>query len=170
MKAKQQGYTKLYDYVVDHYLPRVSGSELKLLIVIIKQTIGWNKKRDRISHGFFMKKTALARRSVTCGISSLEKKRMIRISDSSGNVLDAHQRKYRNTIYYELVRPKAEIANPKANNAHTKAKSAFTQRHYLPITIDTHNRKKKGSLKTIKKQTDDERLADIYQNYRPPSS
>lgn len=161
MKPRPQGFTKLYDCFVDMYLPEINGSELKLLIIILRQTIGWNKKRDRISHRFFMKKTALSRRSVTQGIASLEHKKMIRIMDCQGNILNAHLRKYCDAIYYEPVFPKAEITSQKEKNAFIKAEKASSTRHYLPITIDRHKRHKEGNEITTRK-TDAERLAEIF--------
>lgn len=146
-------FTKLYDYVIESYLPCCSGAEFKLLVVIIKQTVGWQKKRDRISHFYYMKKTALSRRSVTRGVQGLEQKKMIRITNKEGQILKTQFRKYETDLYYEVLTPKAKMTT-------SKDKKALVQRPNWHITIDRDNRQQKGN-QSIQKQSDQERITSI---------
>ena len=71
--------------VVDKYLRELTGSEAKLLLVVIRQTYGWvdtkiggRKMRDRISHGQFIKKAGLSRRAVSSGVEGCLRKGSLR--------------------------------------------------------------------------------------------
>jgi hypothetical protein len=43
MKQRQSGFTKFDNYFLDHVLPRVSGVEWKIISIIIRGTVGWQK-------------------------------------------------------------------------------------------------------------------------------
>src|SRR5690349_13740043 len=81
--------------LVDTHLPLLTESELKLILVIIRQTNGWvdkrtglRKTRDRISHGQFIKKTGLCRRIISKTLQSLIEKNLIQVTCQYGNTLD----------------------------------------------------------------------------------
>lgn len=91
--------------VVDRYFPILTGAEITILIVIIRQTHGWvdkrtgrRKTRDWISHNQFMKKTGLSRRGISKIIQSLESKGLITITDQYGNPIENRRGQWR--IYY----------------------------------------------------------------------
>lgn len=151
MSLKRQGYTKFPDFILDSYQPQLSGAEFKVLAVIVRQTIGWNKKRDRLSQGFIMKKTRLSRRAVSSSVIRLEVLGMVRVSDQCNHSLSPEHRKYRNDLFFEII-------PPNANNALANAKYTTSSMHYLHITRDTHN-----TQKTVhsNKQSDHERINEI---------
>ncbi len=79
-----QRTTQVPNVVFDSMLPILTYAELKILLVIIRQTYGWINKRtgkrkvyDRITYGQFIKKTGLSRRSVSSAVTSLAKKGFI---------------------------------------------------------------------------------------------
>jgi phage replication O-like protein O len=81
--------TQVPNFIFDHYLAELPMAELKVLLVIIRQTLGWmdmktgqRKARDRISHSQFMTKTGLSRRSIITAIQSLQQRKMITITDT----------------------------------------------------------------------------------------
>lgn len=92
----------------DQHLPNLSESELKVLLVVIRQTYGWmNKKtgkrkvRDRISHSQFIQKTGLSRRIISQAIQSLVRRGLLVISDYEKNILQTPQeRKGKLYLYY----------------------------------------------------------------------
>ena len=91
--------------VVDRYFPILTGAEITILIVIIRQTHGWvdqrtgkRKTRDWISHSQFMQKTGLSRRVISTVVQSLVSKRLIAVTDQYGNVIEDRRGKYR--VYY----------------------------------------------------------------------
>lgn len=151
-----QGFTKVSDILLDIWLPKLSEAELKLLLTIIRQTIGWNKQRDRISHSQFQKKTGLSPRSITKAVESLSSRDFIKITDPTGKELSPKHRKYRSDIHYEptdFTKAKAEIISAQLDN---------TPMHNMPITIykDRQQETRRISSK-FKKQTDTERVECI---------
>ena len=53
--------------------------ELKILLVIVRKTLGWRKESDWISYGQFEKATGIDRRNISRVIRSLEKKGIIEV-------------------------------------------------------------------------------------------
>ena len=149
-----KGYTKISDLLIDTWLSKLSEAELKTLIIIIRQTIGWNKKRDRISHQQFKKKSGLSARSITTAIESLSYRNFIKISDASGTILTANERRYKSHIYYEatdFTKAKSQLIMAKLDNTTTQN---------LPLTIYNTNKQQETPLKAfeIKKQSEQERI------------
>ena len=102
--------TQVPNIIFDHYLPRLTEAELKVLLIIIRQTYGWIDKRtgkrkakDRISQRQFMGKTALSRRVVSKAIKSLISKGLIKVTNYKGQSLHkAEDRKGRAFMLYSI--------------------------------------------------------------------
>jgi len=80
--------------VLDNYLPSLTGAELKILLVIIRQTNGWvnrsntgRKQRDRISHRQFICKTGLCSRIISQTLQKLTEKGLICVSNGDRELL-----------------------------------------------------------------------------------
>lgn len=103
-----KNFTKTPNILFDHFLKELNTSELKILLVIIRQTNGWidrktkrHKERDRITYNQFISKTGLSRRIISVAINSLFDRQLIEITDSSGKVLKLpNERKGIYPIYY----------------------------------------------------------------------
>ncbi len=149
---KHTGFTKVPDVILDSWMARLSGAELKIILTIIRQTIGWNKDIDRISHSQFIKKTGLSQRAITQAIQSLEKQNLIHITDPFGKPLSPPQRRYRTEIYYKT------LDFTKAKSTITKAQNNHIQRQKVPLTIYSNNRQQETDLSSFKKQSDQERM------------
>lgn len=161
---KTQGYTKVSDVLIDSWLTDLTEAELKTLLIIIRQTTGWNKPRDRISHSQFIKKTGLSQRSITSAIESLSHRNFIHITNPIGTELTAQERRYREYIYYTPT----DFTNAKSTI--TNAKSSSIQRQNLPVTIYNNNKQQETDMSSsetppqhLKKQSDQERLNCIEQ-------
>jgi hypothetical protein len=97
--------------VVFEYMPTLSEAELKLYLVILRQTLGWqtgkNKARkvyDWISASQFQKKAGLSRRAITTALASLTHRNLILIADEHGTVLHTPQsRKGKTRLYYRVA-------------------------------------------------------------------
>lgn len=96
---------------VFEYIPSLSEAELKLYLVILRQTLGWksgkNKERkvfDWISSSQFQKKTGLSRRAIGTALGSLTYRNLILIADEHGSVLHTPQsRKGKTRLYYRVA-------------------------------------------------------------------
>ena len=101
--------TQVPNVLFDEYLQTLNLAELKLLLVIIRQTNGWidkrtgkRKARDRISHRQFISRTKLSRRVISSTIQALVMKGLVLVTDPQGIVLEMPgQRKGRQYLYYE---------------------------------------------------------------------
>ncbi len=91
MKYKKT--TQIPNIVLAQYLRTLSASELKILLVILRQAYGWRKTRDRISYSQFMEKTGYSRRILTKAIQSLKNKGLITITGRKGNTLNSRTRR-----------------------------------------------------------------------------
>lgn len=88
----------------------LNGEELKLILVIIRQTYGWidtktgkRKQRDRISHNQFKEKTGLCSRIISKALQNLVSRGLITISDQKGNMLHStEERKGNPKLYFSL--------------------------------------------------------------------
>ena len=82
----------------DDLLPTLSKSELKVLLVVVRQTNGWKRKhsnqrklRDRITKSQFVVKTGLSKKSISDAIASLVAKQVLVVSDRDFNVLSSSE-------------------------------------------------------------------------------
>ena len=133
--------TQVPNVIFDKYLPSLTVAELKVLLVVIRQTFGWidlrtgkRKKRDRITQSQFMFKTGLSRRIVSSAIKSLCDRGLIRVTDYEGNVLlTTGERKGKLYLFYSI--------HPVQNYAVTSAKSvpalvqksAYNKTNYIKL-------------------------------------
>ena len=88
--------TQVLNLILVHFLKHLTAAELKILLVIIRQTYGWidkstgyRKSKDRISQSQFVTKTGLCKRIITKALQSLVSKGIIIITDQAGNLLHA---------------------------------------------------------------------------------
>ncbi|MBK6545745.1 MAG: replication protein [Saprospiraceae bacterium] len=106
-----QQTTQVPNILFDKYLPNLSESELKIILIIIRQTAGWintktgfRKSKDRLSISQFISKTNLSRRVVSSTISKLVNKGLICISCQNGNSLhNAEDRKGKYSMFFSLT-------------------------------------------------------------------
>ena len=114
----------------DAYLKVLKPAELKVVLTIIRQTIGWQKDRDWISTSQFVKKTGLSRKAVYGAIEQLIARGLIAVMDSEGRILDsANSRKGKTRLYFHCTLQKdkqtkmvskAKRHQPTASRAHVK--------------------------------------------------
>lgn len=64
MKITPPNHFQCPNDLVDHWLPHLSGVELKCLLVIIRKTFGWHKVRDRISLSQMVKLTGSTKSNI----------------------------------------------------------------------------------------------------------
>ncbi len=104
-----QNTTPVPNALFDVYLKDLKSAELKVLLVIIRQTLGWadrqgvlgRKERDWISSGQLQAKTGSSRRAISSATEILVKKELIEVLGDSGNPLnDPIQRKGKLRLYY----------------------------------------------------------------------
>lgn len=100
--------TYIPNEIFDIHLKSLTKAELKILLIILRQTNGWidkrtgkRKQRDRISHSQFMDKTGLCRRVVSEAVQSLLNKKLIQVTNVEGVPMEASARRGQCCLYYQ---------------------------------------------------------------------
>jgi len=97
----QSNTTPVPNVLFDYYLKELKLAELKILLVIIRQTSGWRdnytkskrKERDWISGSQLVLKTGSSMRAINEAIQVLVQKKLIDVLSFSGEVLDAPEKR-----------------------------------------------------------------------------
>lgn len=97
--------------IFDTFLPLLSKSELKVLLVITRQTNGWvdrrtglRKQLDWIAHSQFRQKTGLSHKSVSVALQGLIERGLIIATAFDGtSISNPGERQGKKRIYYGLV-------------------------------------------------------------------
>lgn len=99
--------TQVPNKLFDIHLKTLSVKELKVLLIVIRQTLGWidskgnRKKRDWMSQRFFANKTGLSPKSVSQGIEMLVSKGLIIATSEDGRELwRPNDRKGQGKVFY----------------------------------------------------------------------
>lgn len=79
--------TPISNILFDTFLPSLTHAQLKILLLVLRQTAGWNKSRDRMTYSQLMEKTGLSRRVIAKAIQSLIDKRLLVITDYQETIL-----------------------------------------------------------------------------------
>jgi len=156
--------TQIPNSVFDKYIPLLKPSEVIILLIILRQTIGWynpktkkRKVRDWISYKQFEKKSGLSRKTISQAIHKLVQSNLVLTTDSNHNLLQTPgQRKGKVCIYYQCLL----VCREKSNGSNVKKYSKH--RYNLPITklTPTKLNKQKGKS-AIKKISDADRILEI---------
>lgn len=101
-------FTPVPNAILDEHLGVLSVSELRVILIILRQTVGFinkytkqRKNTDWISHAFFLRKTGLSSKSVSLAIAGLIDKNLIIALDVKGTALtNPKDRKAKKRIYY----------------------------------------------------------------------
>jgi len=72
-----EGYVPIPNVYFDEYLAELSGAELKVLLAILRRTVGWRKESDAISLSQLEQMTGLDRKSVIAGLRGLTERGLI---------------------------------------------------------------------------------------------
>jgi hypothetical protein len=100
-------YTPVPNIIFDAYLPILKPTEVTLLLIIIRQTLGWvdrhtkrRKERDRLSGSQLRDKTGYSRRAISTAIHKLIEYQLVRVLDYRGNELASPQERQGKTCLY----------------------------------------------------------------------
>ena len=99
--------TYIPNILFDELLSSLTGSELKILLVILRKTNGWidaktgkRKERAQISYRQFQNKTGISKRSVIRAVNSLIVRNFVTATDFRGNVLTGENKQGNWCIFY----------------------------------------------------------------------
>lgn len=76
-------YTRIHNTILEKLIAaKLSTSELKLVLFLLRKTYGWNKKEDTLSYGQIAAAINIDRRNAISTVRSLAAKRVINIADA----------------------------------------------------------------------------------------
>ncbi len=94
-------------------MPSLSESEWRVLLVILRQTLGWidpasptgRKERDWITQSQFREKTGKSRDSISLAVASLVNQGLISVEDRAGGPLSTPKSRQNNRdrLYFRLL-------------------------------------------------------------------
>jgi len=152
--------TPVPNVLFDVHLKELKLAELKVLLIIIRQTLGWEDKRNKstrkemdwISNSQLVLKTGNSARAINDAISVLTAKNLIEVFSQSGEKLDSpEKRRGQQKLYYRLTNANPAIVetrgnereeyciteNPNANFAENLRKNISELTHKMRITRET---------------------------------
>jgi len=104
--------TAVPNTLFDVHLKELKMAELKVLLVVIRQTLGWSdkhsalgrKQRDWISNSQLLSRTGCSRRAICSATEALVTNGLVDVMDGGGNLLtQPSQRKGKTRLYYRLA-------------------------------------------------------------------
>lgn len=131
---RQPSTTPVPNVILDIYLKELNSAELKVLLIVIRQTLGWadrrgmfgRKETDWISGSQLRQKTGSSKRAITTAIDLLVRKKIIEILDEWGNVLKyPEERQGKTKLFYRLNQYVYHCVDNTRDNFPTNAK--FTE-------------------------------------------
>ncbi|MBK9722012.1 MAG: replication protein [Saprospiraceae bacterium] len=143
-----QQTTQVPNEIFDQYLPDLTEGELKILLIIIRQTNGWidkftgkRKTRDRITQSQFRIKTGLSKRIISKTLKSLSDKELIAISNQNNQLLkNSLDRKGKAILYYEIAPAHFMTSTSAQSDIRPVHKSAYNKTNYTKLNITKGNR------------------------------
>lgn len=103
--------TPVPNVIFDVHLRNLKSTELKVLMVIIRQTLGWSDKKalhgrkilDWISSSQLQEKTGCSRHAISSAIDGLVNQKLIEVFDEKMELLrEAFQRKGKQKLFFKV--------------------------------------------------------------------
>lgn len=140
--------TPVPNALFDILLPHLKYAELKVLMIVVRQTYGFvnpknNRQRkefDRMTISQIAKKSGCSKRAVNDAISMLSQNQLIDIRDHNGNILRSPEsRKGKYILYFSVTQ---NVRTP-------MEKFALKPTQKLRITKLTYLKQKENNIKTV---------------------
>lgn len=108
----KRGWTPFPNSLIDLYMPKLSDTEWRVLVIIVRQTLGWQHRhsgkrrvRDSLSHRQLKERTGRQSAAISFAIEALSSNGLITVRDDKGLLLDSprQRRRAKATLYFELA-------------------------------------------------------------------
>lgn len=140
--VKRVGTTPIPNGLLDRVMPTLRDTELRVLLVVVRQTLGWQegpdpsrrKERDWLTQSQLMRRTGRASEAVSAAVDGLVRARLIEVQDKWGKALTtpAERRRYLGKLYYRLQSEFVNDSQCLPENEHAKpntTKQTVTQKY-----------------------------------------
>lgn len=103
--------------MLDEWLPIMTGAEIKVIMVIARQTYGWHKESEWISYSQFTSKTGLNQDSISTALKNLKINGYIEVYDKEGKKLLEKPLSGRRQLYYRINYKNSEKTSKDEKNS-----------------------------------------------------
>lgn len=94
--------TQVPNVIIDN-MDKFSNAEFRILLVIVRKTIGWHKETDYIAYSQFIKYTGVkSNKTISVAINNLVKYGFVSRVTKSGKTLDPMPKGFRGKVFYTL--------------------------------------------------------------------
>ena len=124
------GTTPVPTVLLDKVMPELRDTELRVLLVVVRQTLGWQvgkdprlrKERDWLTQSQLMRRTGRASGAVARAVDALVRRGLIDVLDGAERplVTAAERRRCLGRLYYRLHRPEEGTEATPAKREHAK--------------------------------------------------
>ena len=104
--SQQVSYIPVPSVYLDEVMPWLTDTEWRVLLVVIRQTLGWNKERDWITRSQMAYRTGRSQDAVTRAVEGLVRCGLIAVEDERGAVMESateRRRHSRDRLHYRLL-------------------------------------------------------------------
>lgn len=126
--------------IVDDFLQLLSGNEMKLYLIIVRKTKGWNKKFDGISHSQFIKFSGISSRNTIA--KSLQ--RLIEL-----DLIQEHKQNGTYSLFY-LSDPYQKLSMSENEHANDTPLPKIEHDPYQKLSIQTDTNKEEEERRIFK--------------------
>jgi len=165
------GTTPVPTALIDRVMPALRDTELRVLLVVVRQTLGWQvgkdpylrKERDWLTQSQLMRRTGRESGAVARAVDVLVRRGLIDVLDGGGRSLPtpAERRRCLGRLYYRLHRPEGEAKpgsvrtageDPFAGKSAAAKSAAVKSKHTKPHTTkDTVYKNKQSRQPNVDK-------------------
>lgn len=132
--------------IIDELLPKLSHSELKCYLCVLRKTKGWNKEEDAISVSQFMKVTGLSNKAVISACESLVEREILERKSGDRNTGIYSIKTYKTATSEKSSLVKNFPATSEKSSPVTSEKSSHTINN---IKNNIQNTNKKNTKKSV---------------------
>jgi hypothetical protein len=102
-KSLYPNSTQVPNIIIDE-MGALSNSELRIILLVTRKTIGWHKETDYLSYSQIIEITGLSKQSVSDGVNGLVQKGLVKRINKEGESLDPVPTGFRGKIFYTLTK------------------------------------------------------------------
>ena len=142
------GTTPVPNELLDRVMPTLRDTELRVLLIVVRQTVGWQagldpaqrKERDWLTQSQLMRRTGRANGAVSRAVDALVRAGLIHVTDRAGTLLltPAERRRNLGHLYYQTGPGVAAPLSP--------AKSEYAKGHTTKETVTQKYRAEKETV------------------------
>ncbi len=138
------GTTPVSNDILDRVMPTLRDTELRVLLIVVRQTDGWQagpdarqrKERDWLSQSQLRRRTGRANGAVSRAVDALVKKGLVHVTDQSGKPINTpeERRRHLGQLYYQVAAGALPVDNL-AESLDNSSKSEDAKGHTTKETV-----------------------------------